>query len=87
MNLTDHAAFDELFGLGVQDGTDALAADLENAAGLLLGVNDHMAIGHFAHHGLLAVDVFAGVKSIGGDAGMPMIGRRDNDGIHIRPGE
>ena len=87
MDLADHAAFDEFLGFGVKDGTHALAADLENAAGLFLRFDDHVAIGYFAHHRLLAVDVFAGVKSVGGDTGVPVIGRGDDDGIDIAAGE
>ena len=54
---------------------------------MLLRFDDHVAIGYFADHGLLAVDIFAGVESVSGNAGVPVIGRGDDDGVDIAAGE
>src|SRR5690606_19512620 len=40
VELADDAGGEELLGLGVDDGADALAADLEDAAGLARGFDD-----------------------------------------------
>ena len=87
MNPADHAALYEFFGSGVEDRTHALATYLENAAGLLLRFDNHVAIGYFADHGLLAVDIFARVESVSSNAGVPVIGGGDDDGIDIAAGE
>jgi hypothetical protein len=86
VDLAD-AAFDEFLGFGVEDGAHALAADLENAPGLFLRFDDHVTIGYFADHRLLTVDILAGLEGVCGNAGVPVIGGGDDDGVDIAAGE
>ena len=69
----------------VNDGTDALAAHLHDAAGLFLRLHHAAAVADLLHHGLLAVDILAGIHGVDGDFGMPVVGRGDEHGIDIRP--
>ena len=85
VGLADGAGLHQLLGFFIDDGTHALAADLNNASGFLLGFDHRLAVVHVLHHGLFAVHVFAGVHGVDGDFLVPMIGRSHNHGVHVRP--
>ena len=67
----------------VDDGAHALAAHLEDAAGALLGLDHLRALVQLLHHGLLAVDVLAGVHGVDGDLRVPVVGGADDHGVDV----
>ena len=67
----------------IHDGADALAAHLHNAAGFLLGGDHGFAVLDALHHGLFAVDVFAGVHGVDRNLRMPVVGRGDDDCVDV----
>ncbi len=70
-------------GFGAEDGADALRTDLYDAAILLRG-GDHLeTLFGGVGHGLLAVDVFAGVASVDDHAFVPEIGDGGDDAIDV----
>src|SRR5262249_52782118 len=83
VQFADGAGGEQLFCLGIDDGADALAADLKNATGALLRLDALPAFGELLHHGLFAVDVVAGVHGVDGDGGVPVVGCADDDGVDI----
>ncbi len=78
---------EQLLGLGVEDGADALAADLEDAIGGARGVDDLRPIGVEVDHRLFEVDVLARVHGVDGSLLVPVIGRGDEDGVDVLAGE
>ena len=87
VELADGAGGEELLGLGVDDGADALAADLKDAVGGAGGVDDLGAVGVDVDHGLFEVDVLAGVHGVDGGLLVPVVGRGDDDGVDVFAGE
>ena len=83
VELADDAGGKQFLGLGVDDGADALAADLNDAIGGARGLDDLRPIGVDVDHRLLEVDVLAGLHRIDGGRLVPVVGRRDQDGIDI----
>ncbi len=71
------------WALLVDQRTDPLAADLQNLAARLLGLNDGVAVFHMLHHRLFAIHVLLRLQSIDGDALVPVVGRADQDRIDI----
>ena len=65
------------------EGADALAAYLEDAAGGAGGVNHFRAVGVEVDHGLLAVDVFAGAHGVYAGLLVPMVGGADDDRVDV----
>src|SRR5437899_2051026 len=59
VEFADGSTFDQFLGFRVDDGTRHLTADLQDAAGFLLGVDNHRAFLDAANHRLLAIDVLA----------------------------
>lgn len=86
-DLSDLAFLDDFAQAGVEDVANALGADLEDLAGFLFGGDDAVAVFRTLHHGLLAVDVFAGEQGFAGLLGVPMVGGGNNDGVDIGAGE
>ncbi len=72
-----------LFRLGVENGTDALAADADHALVLVRGLHHGETIFYRMRHGLFAVDVFAGGDGVFEDVPMLVIHGRDQDGVDI----
>ncbi len=87
VELADGAGGEELFGLGVDDGADALAANLENTVGGVGGFDDLRAVGVDVDHRLFEVDVLAGLHGVDGGALVPVVGRGDEDGVDVFAGE
>ncbi len=87
VELADGAGGEELFGLGVDDGADALAADLDDAVGGAGGLDDLGAVGVEMDHRLFAVDVLAGLHGVDGGALVPVVGGGDDDGVDVFAGE
>ena len=87
VEFADGSGRQEFFGLGVDDGADALAADLKNAVGGTGGRDDLGAVGVDVDHGLFEVDVFAGVHGVDGGLLVPVVGCGDNDGVDVFAGE
>ncbi len=81
------AGGEEFFGLGVDDGADTLAADLEDAVGGAGGVDDLRAVGVDVDHRLFEVDVFAGMHGVDGCLFVPVVGCGDEDGVDVFAGE
>src|SRR3954452_23393602 len=81
MNFAYGAAPNQLLCLCIQDGTNALAAHLENATSGLLRVDDRVSVFGLLHHRLLAIDVFTCFHGVASDASMPMVRRRHDHGI------
>jgi len=77
----------ELFGFQVEDGADALAADLEDAVGGADGVDDFGAVGVDVDHGFFEVDVLAGFEGVDGGLFVPVVGGGDEDGVDVLAGE
>ena len=75
----------QLLSFFIHDGADALAAHLQDASGLLLRLNERLAIGDALHHGLFEVHIFAGVHGVDRDFLVPVVGRGDDDGVHVGP--
>ncbi len=75
VGLADGAGLHEILGFFVNDGTDALAADLQDSPGFLFGFDERLAVFDALHHGLFEVHVFAGVHGVDGDFLVPVIGR------------
>ena len=50
---------------------------------LLLCVDHLLAVVDQLDHGLLAVDVFAGVHGVDRHLAVPVVGNRDDDGVHV----
>ena len=67
----------------VNDRTHALAAHLHDAVRGVLRFDHRRAIVDMLHHGLFAIDIFAGLHGVDGDLAVPVIGRADDDGIDI----
>src|SRR5262249_6265522 len=87
VQLADDARPVQLPRLGVGDRADALAADLQDAPGLLHRGDDAEAFVDLLDHGLLDVDVLARFHRIGGDARVPVIRRADDHRLDVRPCE
>ncbi len=87
VEFADGSGRQEFFGLGVDDGADALAADLKNAVGGTGGGDDLGAVGVDVDHGLFEVDVFAGVHGVDGGLLVPVVGCGDDDGVDVFAGE
>ena len=87
VHLADGARGDEILGLLIDDGTDALRADLKDAIVLLGGFDDGLTVVDLLDHWLFAVDILACRHCVDGDFRMPVVGRPDDDGVDVRPGE
>src|SRR3954468_19000447 len=61
----------------------ALRADLQNFAGLFYGIVNLESFSEIAGHRLFHIDMLAGIKSIHGAAGVPVIDRGDGYGVDI----
>ena len=87
VEFADGSGGQELFCFGVDDGADALTADLENPIRGTGGGDDLWAVGVDVDHGLFEVDVFACVQCIDGGLLVPVVGRGDDDGVDVFAGE
>ncbi len=83
IEFADGALFEELADLheGLRGGV--LRSDLEDTAGSLLCLDDFEPVFDLLDHGLLAVDILAGVHGVDGDLGMPVVGSADDDGVDV----
>ena len=79
----DGAVGDQLASLVVEDRAGVLAADLEDSAGLFLGGDDVVPLGHLVDHGFLAIDGLAGLHRINGHPRVPVVRHADEDGVDI----
>src|SRR5207253_4913295 len=86
-DLADGAGRDQVLRLLVQHRADALAADLENALRLLRCRDDFRPVLVYVDHGLLEIDVFAGVHGVDGRLLVPVVGRGDQDRVDVRAGQ
>ena len=82
-DFAELAGIVNLFGLGVEHGTDALAADGDHAIVLVRGLHHGESVFDGVRHGLLAVDVFAGGAGIFEDVAMLVVHGGDEDGVDI----
>ena len=87
VEFADGSGGEELFCLGVDDGADALAADLDDAVGGVSGCDDLGAVRVDVDHGLFEVDVFACAHGVDGGLLVPMVGCGDDDGVDVFAGE
>ena len=76
-------AASQFLGLAINDGTDTLAAELKNLPGGARGLDNAGAVSVSVDHGLLAVNILAGIHGVDGDLLMPVIGRADDDGVDV----
>ncbi len=67
----------------VKNGTDALAADLQDAVVLLRGGDHGEAVVNRVGERLLAIDVFARGAGVHHDPAMLVVGDGDDDGVHV----
>ena len=79
----DDAAGKKFLGFGAEDGADALRADLHDASCFLSGGHHGDTIGGRVGHGLLAVDVFAGVYGVDDNLLVPMIGDGGDEAVNF----
>src|SRR5207245_7590282 len=77
------AGVEDLFRLGIKDGTDALAADSDHAFIFLRGLDHGESVFGGMRHRLLAIDVFAGGTGILKDLEMVVIHGGDQDGVDV----
>src|SRR6267143_528555 len=77
----DDAVGEKLFGLGAEDGTDALRTNLHDAAGFFCGSDHGDSVGGGMGHRLFAVDVFAGADGVDDNLVVPMIGDGGDEAI------
>src|SRR6185503_19900420 len=82
---TDGALPYQLLGFLEDDRTRMLAAHLEHAGGLLLAVDHVLAFAQLLHHRLFAIPVFAGLHGVQAHLPVPVVGRGDDYGVHVRP--
>ena len=82
-DFAEFAGIVNLFGLGVEDGTDALAADRDHAIVFVRGLDHGESVFDGVRHGLLAVDVFAGGAGIFEDVAVLVVHGGDQDGVDI----
>ncbi len=85
MYLADRALADQLPRFLIQDRTGALAAHLEDPASPALRLNNSQTLLDLLHDRLLAVDVFARFHGVDRHAGVPMVGRGNDDGVDVLP--
>jgi hypothetical protein len=69
----------------VAQRTHALRAHLQHDAGTALRRDDRLALAERLHHRLLEVDGLLRLEGIDGHLPVPVIGRRDDDGIDVGP--
>ncbi len=84
VGLADGAGLHQLLGFLVDDGADALAADLDDASGFLFRFDERLAVLDMLDHGLFAVHILARVHGVDGDFLVPMIGCGYDDCVDIR---
>jgi len=83
-HLADHAVGDGLACLPPLVAGSGLRAHLEDALGLLHGTDQLLDLLIGMAHGILEIDILAMIHGIEGDFGVPMVGRGDDDCIHVR---
>ena len=82
-NAAELSRVENFFGFGIKDGTNALAANLQDAIPLLHRVHHGKAIFHGVGHRFFAVDVLAGSTGVHNHFAMLVVHGGDNDGVHI----
>jgi hypothetical protein len=82
-DFAEFAGIVNFFGLGVEDGTDALAADGDHALIFLRGFDHGESVFDSVRHGLLAVDVFAGGAGVFKNAAMVVVHGGDEDRVDV----
>src|ERR1035438_4103670 len=82
-DFAEFAGIVNLFGFGVEDGADALAADGDHALIFLRGLDHGESVFDEVRHGLLAIDVFAGGAGVFEDAAVVVVHGGDEDGVDI----
>src|SRR5206468_519562 len=82
-DLAKLAGIVNLFGLGVEDRTDALAADLNHAIVFVRGLDHGESVFDGVRQGLLAIDVFAGGAGIFENVAMLVVHGGDEDGVNV----
>ena len=65
----------------------SLGADLHHLAAFLNGQIGGFGVREHRAHGLLAIDILAGLDGVLEDAAVAEIGGRDDDGVHVAPGQ
>ena len=83
VHLTQPAGVPDFLGLGIKNGTDALAADLQDALVRLNRLDHGKAVFERVRHGFFAVGIFAGLRRFDHQTAVPMVGRRDNHGVNV----
>src|SRR5208337_4964724 len=86
-DLAKAARLYDLLRLFVNQGADALAADLNNALRLFRCGDDLRALRMGMDHGLFAVDVLARIQGVNGCLFVPVVRSSYQDGVHVRTGE
>lgn len=81
--LADLTGADQFGGLVPFAIGAALGADLEDLFGAANGIVDLECLAEVTGHGLLDVNVLAGLHGIDGDTGVPMIDRGAADGVDV----
>ena len=82
-DLAELAGIVNLFGFGVKDGADTLAADCDHAIGFVGGFDHGESIFDGVRHWLLAIDVFAGGAGVFEDVAMLVVHGGDEDGVDV----
>ncbi len=82
-DAAEAAALDEIDGVAEMAPTALLHAALEDLLAGADGFGEDGAFFERVGDGLFEVDVFAGGDGVGGDANVPMIGSRDEDGVEL----
>src|SRR5262249_1131108 len=86
-NLAQAARRDNLSGFELRRRADVLAADLQNASGLLDRRDDLYPFVNFVGQGLFDVNVLARFDRGDGGRLVPVVGRADVDGVNARRGQ
>ena len=86
-HLADHAGLELFADEGPQRQARGLHADLHHLARLFPGPHDLHGLVDRVRHGLFTVDVQAGLHAVDRLRGVPMVGRRDADGVELFLGD
>jgi hypothetical protein len=83
IELTDRARGEQFFGLGINDGADTLAANLQDAVHGAGGLDHLRPIAVQMNHWLLAIHVLARLHRVDGSLLVPMVRGGDEDGVDV----
>ena len=82
-DFAELAGIVNLLGFGVEDRTDALAADCDHALVLVRGFDHGESVFDGVRHGLLAINIFAGGDSVFEDVAMLVVHGGDEDRVDV----